>query len=130
MALDTFVRWTGKGKRRPSKTEIRCALEDYVAGLAKEVSWTGDRFMVILWGAPSFAFQRVGPATPAQRQVWRELAAEGGLAAPDRRPRWFEVYLHKACIDVITREQDEVTNNVARGFAALCARDWIGKLEP
>jgi len=40
------------------------------------------------------------------------------------------VYLHEDAIDVITREADEFTNNVAKGFAALCHRYWQGQWDP
>lgn len=119
MACDTFVVWEQREKQ-PKKEVIRKVLEDYVAGLA-EVEWIDDRWIVTLPGQPSWPFQRVGPASQSQRASWRELH----VSTPGR---WFEVYVGEHNIDVITRTADEVTNNVAQGFAALMARGFDGKL--
>lgn len=124
MARDIFVRWKAEV---PSKEEIQACLEDYVRGLAEKINWERDRFFVMLPGQFSFPFDRVGPwSARFQREGYRELKLEDD-GTP--RPRWFEVYLHKDCIDVITRMQDEVTNNIAKGFAVLCARGWQGEIE-
>jgi hypothetical protein len=57
-----------------------------------------------------------------QARASHELAREA-------RERWFEVWVGQDCIDVITRMMDEVTNNIAQGFAKLCARWWEGEIE-
>lgn len=124
MASDTFVYWNRGVK--PTKDEVQKALEDYVKGLATDVTWLVDRWFVTLPGAPSWPFQRVGHATEAQRASWLENATESD-GSP--RPRWFEVHLGHDNIDVITRMADEVTNNVAHGFAVLMALAWEGDLE-
>lgn len=125
MASDTFVYWRTE---RPTHDEVLLCLEDYVRGIAVGVvRWDGQRFSVTFPGAPSFPFARVGPATDAQRAAERERARE---REPDGtlRGRWFEVYTSDDYIDVITRQQDEITMNIAHGFAELCARAWNGEL--
>ena len=123
MARDTFVYWKNE---KPTKDEVQTILEDYLAGMVTSLTWRGGRFYVILPGAPSWPFQRVGPATPAQRGAWLELAREMD-GAP--RSRCFEVYLDAEYVDVITRHDDEVTNAIASTFARLCARAWNGRVE-
>lgn len=86
-------------KPAPSVGELRRALTDYVAGLAVSVEWVNDRFLVRL------------PWSPASS-----------------RQRFFEVWVGDACIDVITRVADDVTNSIASGFADVCARGWGGRV--
>jgi hypothetical protein len=119
MSADAVVRWSKKSE--PSKKEIGTALKDYVGNFAY-VFWNRDRFYVHLPGNLSFPFRRVGPATVAQRKAWKQ---EEGIG----RRRWFEVYIGEGYIDVITRQMDEVTSVVARGFAALCVRGWKGRMQ-
>lgn len=107
MACDRFVHWRDE-KKRPHREEIEAALTGYIGG-AGRAYWKDDRYFVDLLGAPSNPFpHRTCP----------------------HDTRWFEVYLHEDAIDVITREADEFTNNVAKGFAALCARYWQGDADP
>lgn len=123
MSSDIFVYWRNE---RPTQDEILLCLEDYVRDLAVGVvRRDGQRFSVTLPGWPSFPFARVGPSTDAQRRSHQERArdADGSM-----RTRWFEVYVGGDYIDVITREMDEVTNNIARGFAELSARAWDGEI--
>jgi hypothetical protein len=102
MSRDVWVYWESK---KPTKTMIRDELATYVSGLAKQIVWSRGRFFVQLPG---------GPPRP-------RIGHDG--------PRWFEVYIAKGNIDVITREADEITNNIARGFAVLCARKMKGRIE-
>jgi len=40
------------------------------------------------------------------------------------------VYVHAGeAIDILTRDMDEVTQAIADGFAARCARRWKGRVE-
>ena len=111
MARDLFVYWD---KVIPLKEDIENLLNEYTRGLG-EVRWLEPkkRWFVDLPGRPSYPLQRI-------EQV--------------QRKRWFEVYVgHELtndgpCIDVITREMDEITNNIARGFAVIAARVWEGRL--
>jgi hypothetical protein len=123
MARDRFVRWPD-GKR-PQNDVIQKALEDYVRGLA-EVEWVKDRWYVTLPGAPSWSFQRVGPAEAYQRAGWLELAKESN-GSP--RNRWIEVWPGDDCIDVMTRLMDDITNIIADGFATLMGRGFNGQVE-
>ena len=123
MASDTFVYWN---EERPTKDDLHACLQDYLAEIATEIRWDRDRFFVTLVGRPSFPFARVGPSTPAMRQAELERAV-GADGTP--RPRWFEVVIDSESIDVITRQADEITMNIARSFAALCARAWDGGLD-
>jgi hypothetical protein len=118
MSRDIVVRFAGK---RPNQNEVQLCLEDYVRGLASKVKWHKDRFVVDLPGAPSPAFRRVGPSTPAQRAMWREDDPRGR--------RWFEVWLGYGVVYVMTRMMDEVTNYIAYGFAVTLTHGWGGKVE-
>jgi hypothetical protein len=118
MSRDVIVRWD---KERPSHEELKTVLEDYLGALAESVVRTQDRICATLLGPLSFAFQRIGPATEAMRKVWKE---EVDCA----EPRMVEVWVSKNCMYVMTRRTDHVTNVIADGFAALCARSWNGRL--
>lgn len=120
MARDTFVYF--KKDKMPKRTELQVVLEDYTAGLAKEIRWDKGRFFVTLPGTVRNPLLRVLPKdTPYARAAQEE--------ASDATDRWFEVWVGTDNINVITRRMDEVTNAVARGFAVLCARWWDGKIE-
>lgn len=115
MAADTFVYW--KNKKKPTRKELTVVLEDYMRGLGK-VRWDRDRFFVDIPGKVSWPFARILPDTNKAKAM-----------AEDPMERWFEVYVGKDNIDIITRQMDELTNNIATGFAKLCARYWEGELE-
>ncbi len=122
MSLDTFVHWDEKV---PTREQLQAVLEDYVAGIGS-VRWDEDRFFVDLPGVPSFPFKRMDDIPNYMKLAWEGRAKEHD-GSP--RTRWFEVWIDKDCIDIMTREMDEVTNNIARGFAELCARFWSGKIQ-
>ena len=123
MSCDTFVYWTDE---TPTREEIGMCLEDYVRGLATDVTWDRDRWFVGLPGTYSLPFARVGPATKSMRALAKERATESDGTI---KSRWFEVWMDDRCMNVITRQMDEVTNNIAHGFAELCRRGWDGRLE-
>jgi hypothetical protein len=112
MALDRFVRFHNVA--RPSREEVGKVLEDYLGGSAISVEWDkqGKRFIAQLHGVGSNPFKRLVEKT-----------------SPEAEERWLEVSLGSDNIDVITRRQDELTNAVAHGFAALVARFWSGTYE-
>lgn len=116
MACDRFVYW--KKERRPKREELRLMLEDFFAGLTTSIVWEKDRFFINILGAPSSPFKRF-PGVP-------EHVAKGD---PDITERWIEVWPSNDCLDVMTRQMDEVTNVLAEGFAKLAARYWDGELE-
>lgn len=128
MALDRFVRWP-PGHGRPTQAEIGEVLVDYLSGLATHVEWSRDRFIATLHGPVSFPFAQAGPSGVSRslRASWRAQAQE----ADRRGGRWFEVWLDPdgSCLDVITRQTDDATNVLAKGFAELVARGWGGTLE-
>lgn len=125
MARDIFVYWRGKA---PSQEIVKQVLLDYTKGLAVSVEPSAGepRLYVKLPGQPSWPFQTVGPATDAQRAAWPELAREAD-GAP--RPRFFEVYMDEAALDVITRSADPITDAIARDFAQRMATAFDGTLD-
>jgi hypothetical protein len=120
MSHNVFVRW---GTEAPTRDELQACLEDYVRGIGAPPTWADGRLYVALPGTYSHPFTRVGPATDAMRASFQQRAAD------PREARGFEVFIHEDAICVITRQDDEITNNIAKGFAVLCARGWGGKLE-
>jgi len=114
MAYDRYVRWGGK---KPTRQEAQLVLEDFFAETATEIRWVKDRFFVTLVGKHSNPLQRV---------------AVSPLVKLEPEPGWegrhLEVWLGDDSLDVMTRQQDEFTNRVADGLAALFARYWEGKL--
>lgn len=118
MAADWFVDFP-KGKV-PSKDDVGKALEDYLGAYATEVRWDTDRWFATLVGTKSWPFKRL-EADSRFAEAYEEMAKE---------PRWIEVYIDKDNIDVMTRQSDEATNNLAEGFAKLLARYWQGKRRP
>lgn len=112
MAIDRFVRWLVE---RPTMSLLRMTLEDYLGNALFDLHIDGKRITARLIGKPSFPFRRhVG---------YKKMTA----ASEQREERFFEVYVEKDHIDVITRQTDEFTNVVAAGFAELCRRRWQGK---
>ena len=113
MAQDRLIRW---GAKRPARADLGAALEDYLGGIAESVAWREDRWFAVLKGTTRDPFRRV-EHPPVSRYPEELQNAE----------RWIEVWIGDSSIDVITRMQDEITNRIADGFAALCARHWNGK---
>lgn len=113
MGIDRFVYF--KRGKTPKMSLVKRTLEDYLSGAATKVYTDGYRVYAVLHGKPSFPFRRI--------RGMKKYAASS--EAYDER--WFEVYVDKKYVDVITRMTDEYTNQVAEGFAALCARYWEGR---
>lgn len=112
MALDRFIQFPDTA---PTRDEIGQVLHDYLGDLAVSIAWDRDRFLVTLRGSPRNMFTRQDPHARAY--------------AHDGPERWFEVWLAGARMDVITRQQDHVTNVLAEGFARACAQFWGGAFE-
>jgi hypothetical protein len=116
MGRDIIVRWP-KGVAGPDLHETGNELEAYLANNMGRVS--------------------LGDGQPGAEGSTRWLAdlhgrpeVRAGLKPEDMHEcRWFEVYVGPDYIDIITREMDDVTNAIAEGFAARCARKWKGKVE-
>jgi len=113
MSYDRFI-YFKKGKV-PPRADVGKVLEDYLGALLTRNRWKKDRWMAQLMGSKSWPFRRVEPAAQCP---W----------SPHSEDRWIEVYVDTNNIDVITRGQDELVNNVARGFAELVARYSRGQL--
>lgn len=105
MALDRFI--TNCDCRSKPK-DVKIVLEDYFMGIATDVSFLDDRFYVSLPGKPTHPLGRILSSIPDEPQP----------------TRWIEVCL-KPDLDVITRQQDEITCAIAEGLARLLAR-WTG----
>ena len=120
MALDRFVYWPLTAG--PSQSELTLLLEDYFGAAAEGIATEGSRLVVTMRGRTSGALRRVAHAPEAMRVIAQ-------YETDQNEPRTIEVFMHHHCIDVITRHADEFTNAVAHGFAALCARVWVGHLE-
>ena len=110
MALDRFVFWN---EEKPTRKELQQILEDYI-NIEGAVLWDTDRFMVTLPGKPLWLFQGVVP------EKYRKMYP------PER---WFEVWLGKDCIDVLTRRADNFTDALAETFAVTVARYYQAKYE-
>lgn len=117
MASDTVVHWKNK---RPKREEAEAVIQKFFDGAATEIRWEKDRFFVTLIGKWSHPLSGV-------------LESEDLRPLPPTDPGWegryLEVWLSKGSLDVITRQQDEFTNNCARGLAKVFARFWEGELE-
>ena len=113
MGIDRFVSWKKKG---PSFAQVKAVLQDYLGDVAVVVVDQG-RLMAIIPGQPSYPFKSL--------RAYKKYA----VAAEVHKSRWFEVFVTKKNIDVITRQTDEFTNVVADGFATLAARFWDGEEE-
>jgi hypothetical protein len=115
MACDRFIY---KCEKKPTKKDIGVALVDYLGDdLIKELQWSKDRWFVALRSERSHPLRHlVDPAI-----LFLDQEPDDG--------RWFEVWIKGKTVDVITRRQDELTNNIALGFAKLVARFWEGELE-
>jgi hypothetical protein len=133
MSIDLIVVWEKqKGKwvcpksgmpLRPSKRQLRMAVEDYFGGIATSIEDNKKqrRFYVMLPGSPSH------PATRLVDDQMREM-----ITASLHNNRWIEIWYGKLakCTDIMLRHQDEITMSMAKGFAGFCVRFWQGKLEP
>lgn len=102
MALDRFVYFD----RMPHMNAIQDNLDGYLFDFGAEVKWDKDRWFVTLPGKP-------------------EIDPRIGARLHDER--WFEVWIGEDCVDVITRQTDELTNVIAEGFARRIARKLQGR---
>lgn len=112
MACDRII---NKCQKRPTKKDLRIAAEDYLGDLLQGIQWAEDRWIVTIKGNRSHPLQR--------------LADPKFLDQEPKDGRWFEVWFNGKTVDVITRRQDELTGNIASGFASLVARFWEGELD-
>lgn len=123
MAYDRFISWE-KGAEVPSQEEIEKALRRYVYDGGR-VRVDGCSLFVTLPGEPRYVFREW-----ADDEAWEVGGTRGG-------ERGFEVYYsgneededgpYGRHIDIITRQQDELTTAVADGFEKLVIFRWKGK---
>lgn len=113
MGFDRFVYWDKK-KKKPSDKDLRLVLSAYISTSGK-VDWKLPWVVVTLKGKPSFPFQHLYPRPKGYY----------------RKERFFEVYIdpESKYVDVITRQADEFTSNIAEGYAQLLVRQWGAKYE-
>lgn len=85
-----------------------------------------NRFTVSVIGHTSFALLRIDGVSTAKKLSMIEDTTSN-------RRRVFEVTVHELeeyrCMEVITRNADDVTRAIARGYALLVAEFWQGQLE-
>jgi hypothetical protein len=120
VASDIFVYWTTT--ERPSRTDVKDVLHDFFDAAAIKIEWSKDRFFVTLMGYWSHPL-----ASVVDPEVRRSM-----LATAPKYPhngRYLEVWLDEACLDVITRHQDEFTHACQAGLAEVFARRWKGRIE-
>ncbi len=115
MACDRFI-YFDKGKV-PSKADVGMALEDYLGNYMVSCEWINGAWVARLVGNKSWPFRRL--------EADSRMAA--GHAEEAKEGRCIEVFIDKDNIDVITRRTDEVTMNIADGFAKLIVRYWKGR---
>lgn len=118
MSLDRVIRWKS---RKPSKSEILCVLEDYSKGLAIKLDWEGGRWNILLPGTYSHPMRRMTGITEARKTSIEETTK-------DKRERWLEIFPHKDCLYVMTRDADPITNAIAQGLAEFFALFFKGSL--
>lgn len=112
MSLDRFVRF----EKSPPKKEVELILTDYlneVGLLSKEKNC----WYITLPGKPSFPFRRI-PGYETLKNM-----------CESRDERWIEIHFSNKTINVLTRQMDEFTNNIADGIVQMLARFYKGNLE-
>lgn len=112
MASDIFIKFN----KWPSVEDVGKALRGYIGTAATvEYDEQGGRYYV------TFPEKSSGPLKELNPEFYYEREDEC---------RWIEVICGiPDQFDVLTRQQDEFTNNVAMGFAKFCARYWKGHIE-
>lgn len=101
MARDIFVRFASPP---PGRREVEADLEAYMGTAMEGMEFSGGRIVAILRG-------------------------KNEMPEIHRDDRWIEVYQGEDYWDVITREQDELVNVLAEGFARRIARKFGGALD-
>lgn len=113
----------------PLPIAIRAELEEYLDGSGitffddTSEHETGATFIVTIPGHPSSQILR-DPITA------KPVDPHAYMGKGERATRGFEVLLHcPGFIAVVTRQMDELTNNIATGFAKRLARKFSGELD-
>ena len=116
MGLDRFVLF--KDDNKPTLEQLKFILEDYLGDIGAKIDYQEACWFVSFPGKPSSPFRRSHPV--------------GYIGAGLHDERWFEVFVGSLDqkhgenmgpnVDIITRFQDEIINNIAEGFAGLLRR--------
>jgi len=117
MGLDRFVIFHHE---KPTLEQLKLILEDYLGDIGATIDYQKACWFVKFPGKPSFPFKRSHPD-------------HGWAGAGLHDERWFEVFFGSLnqkpgedsfgpCVDIITRMQDEIINNIADGFATILKR--------
>jgi len=124
MSQEVDVCWK-RGKRRPSRAEIKRVIEDYFGPVLRELKWNRrrGRYYVYLVGSWTHPHLRV-----ADRPVRAKLRAQRP-ETEELCQRWIEVYPSTRYLGVITRRADWFTNDCARGLAKAIALWWAGLVD-
>lgn len=115
MACDRFVEL----KNVPTLDQLQLVVEDYFGGLLVDSKTTPGCIHVQIQGTFSHPFQRFDPSVT--RNVMH-------LEEPPRE-RWIEVHLRGHLVNVLTRQQDEVTSAIADGLVRVIDRCWRGTID-
>ena len=96
-------------------------LEDYLGDALVEKTWLShQRVVAQIAGKLSWPLRRQAHASETHRFFWAEQ---------QHRVRAIEVVVVVGVIDVMTRQMDAFTMDLASGFARRCARFFNGELE-
>jgi hypothetical protein len=110
----------------PTKGQLGRLIKDYLGGIMTSLRWGGQRWTAVLVGPKSWMYRRsFDPSCKYQRLEAAAHESEGWY----QQERWIEVWLGDDCIDVITRQQDELTNDIASRLAWRIALLYKGTLE-
>lgn len=124
MSHDLIVRFS-RSNPRPTLKVLRMFLEDFVAGVGA-VTWGESRFYVNFAGHPSHAYRRCDIRGQEVGEEWHtHLSSDHG----NPRERWIEVWSNRSVVCVMTRDQDQFVNGIARQLAMLIAHRWDGKFD-
>src|SRR5580658_8359689 len=108
MARDRFINWDRLAER-PSLEQIRTLLFTYLDGMV---------------GVYVEEIKRHGALHGFFVNLSGKCKRHG-----EESPRWLEVVIGALSYDVLTREMDDITNDIADGVARLMARKFKGKIE-
>lgn len=111
MARDRFIHFEAADSHRVARGLVDICGQyacEYFSTLATDIKWVDDRYIVTLPGICKFLGKR---------------------PTDYRRERWIEIWVGDYVIDVMTRTQDDITNDIADGFARRVARKFKGRLD-
>ncbi len=130
MGWDRYITWEGleEGRDKPSIENLALVLQDYLGDLGQidNMGQENSLYATLMVGPKSesygsFPFHRMASLDKDFREAQQRHLMS--------RERWFEVHRDDDYVTITTRQQDELTNNIATGFAQLVARFWKGQLD-